>query len=252
MLEVSDLAVAYGSAFVLRGVNLSVGPSECVGLFGPNGAGKTTLAHTISGGIKPKMGELNFEGVPLTRLSAAQRVDAGIVHVPQGRRLFQRMTVLENLELGSYRPAARIYGRRRLQMVLDVFPDLESRLGAQAGALSGGQQQMVAIGRGLMSCPSLLILDEPLMGLAPSSAKTVKSALGIIMAESGMSMLLIEQRALEIIDLCQRGYVLVSGVVTKNASAIDLKASVLEELYFDDPNDNFTIDYCQPKNGLIP
>ena len=191
MLEVRDLRGGYGQVEVLHGVDLQVGDGEIVAVLGSNGAGKSTLNNNISGLYRPFAGAIEFEGEDLTGASSARIVDRGVVQVPEGRRVFPNMTVKENLELGGYR-RARITRARNLARVVEVFPRLGERLGQSAGTLSGGEQQMLAIGRGLMAEPRLLILDEPSLGLSPLLVEEMLALVSTLHAE-GLAVLLVEQ-----------------------------------------------------------
>src|SRR5450631_4289277 len=202
MLEVRDLQVAYGAAPALWGVSLEVRAGELLCVVGPNGAGKTTLINTLAGILRARGGRILFEGCDITQLPPHRFCAAGIAIVPEGRRLFTGMTVLENLELGSYLSDAKAHRKESLEAALALFPVLKARLGSTAGELSGGQQQMVAIARALMARPRLLLLDEPSLGLSPLIVHDVFAAIRGINDE-GMSVLLVEQNvalAMEISD----------------------------------------------------
>ncbi|MDH4061476.1 MAG: ATP-binding cassette domain-containing protein, partial [Aquincola sp.] len=178
MLDVRDLKVAYGQAPALWGVTLSLQPKELLCVVGPNGAGKTTLINTLAGVLRARAGRIEFEGRDITALPAHRFCEAGIALVPEGRRLFGSMSVLENLEIGSLMPAAKARRALSLELVLALFPALKAKLAQAAGELSGGQQQMVAIGRALMSRPRLLLLDEPSLGLSPLIVTEMFGAIG--------------------------------------------------------------------------
>ena len=212
MLEIRDLSVAYGDVQVLHGVSLRVGEGEIVSLVGANGAGKTTTLRAVSGLVPAVEGQVTFDGRPLTGLAPARVVARGIGHVPEGRQLFSNMTVEENLELGAYLPAARAVRAATLARVLELFPRLAERRGQVAGTLSGGEQQMLAIARALMSRPRLLILDEPSLGLAPIVVRAIFEAVARINAE-GTTVLLVEQNLAQSLRLSHRGYVLETGRV---------------------------------------
>jgi branched-chain amino acid transport system ATP-binding protein len=213
MLRISGLSVAYGGLRALEDVSLDVNEGEFVTIVGPNGAGKSTLLKTISGSVRPAAGRLELRGHDMTPLPSHQRAALGIAHVPEGRRVFPSLTVLENLELGSYRAAARAARRATLGSVLELFPVLAERRAQLAGSLSGGEQQMLALGRGLMSLPDLLLLDEPSQGLAPRIVEQIFEAIGRIRAARRLTILLVEQRVVEALELCDRGYVLETGRV---------------------------------------
>jgi branched-chain amino acid transport system ATP-binding protein len=213
VLEVESLSVAYGGLRALREVSLDVREGEFVAIVGPNGAGKTTLFKTISGTVSPVSGRILYEGRDLLRLPAAERAQLGIAHVPEGRQVFRTMTVMENLEMGALSPAARKRWDDNLRRILDVFPALAARREQLAGTLSGGEQQMLAIGRGLASCPRLLLLDEPSMGLAPALVEAIFDRIREIHGLDNLTILLVEQRVAEALESCDRGYVLDTGRV---------------------------------------
>jgi branched-chain amino acid transport system ATP-binding protein len=195
----------------LSGVSLDVGEGQLVAVVGPNGAGKTTLFKTISGVVTPLAGEIVYKGKSLLAVPPYERAKLGIAHVPEGRQVFASMTVMENLEMGAY---ARRDRRRRpelLPSVIEIFPILAERRQQLAGTLSGGEQQMLAIARGLASAPDLLMLDEPSMGLAPTIVDTVFDRIEYIRRAHGLTILLVEQRVAEALELCDRGYVLETG-----------------------------------------
>jgi len=210
MLEAEGLQVAYGDAVALWDVSLTVGDGELVAVVGPNGSGKTTLINTIAGLLPARGGRLRFGGVDLTRLAPHQVSSRGIAIVPEGRRLFPGMTVEENLEIGAYAPAARTARDARLERVYAMFPILRERRRQAAGTLSGGEQQMVAIGRALMAGPRLLLLDEPSLGLAPAIVDHVFETVETL-HRSGTSVLLVEQNVARALAVAGRAYVLVEG-----------------------------------------
>ncbi len=217
MLEVQDLVAGYGAMPVLRGVSLSVGPGEVVAVLGANGAGKTTLNRAVSGLIRPDRGSIRFEGEPIERLDAAGIVARGLIHVPEGRKIFPNMTVRENLELGAYR-RARANRNRNLDQAFATFPRLKEREGQFAGTLSGGEQQMLAIGRGLMAEPKLLILDEPSLGLSPLLVEELFRLIASI-ASQGLAVMLVEQNVVQSLELAARAYVLANGAVALSGEA---------------------------------
>ena len=223
MLEVSAISVAYGDVRVLHRVSLRVEAGEIVSLLGANGAGKTTTLRAISGLIPVQEGGVTFEGRPLTGLSPSRIVERGIAHVPEGRQLFTNMTVEENLEMGAYLPQAKAARTETLTRVLELFPRLGERQRQVAGTLSGGEQQMVAIGRALMSRPRLLVLDEPSLGLAPIVVKSIFETVKRINAD-GTTVLLVEQNLAESLRLSDRGYVLETGKIAMEGRGIDLLA----------------------------
>ena len=210
MLEVHDLQVAYGPAPALWGVSFELRERELLCIVGPNGAGKTTLINTLAGLLRARGGKMVFEGRDITTLAPHRFCAAGIAIVPEGRRLFGGMSVLENLEIGSVVPAAKARRSESLASVLTLFPALEAKLGQAAGELSGGQQQMVAIGRALMARPRLLLLDEPSLGLSPLVVQEVFAAVGRVNA-SGTAVLLVEQNVSMALRVAHRAYVLEEG-----------------------------------------
>jgi len=213
MLEVSNLSVSYGGLRALTDVSLVVSAGQFVTVVGPNGAGKSTLFKTISGVVRPNSGKISFLGQYLLSLSAAQRAHLGIAHVPEGRQVFKTLTVLENLEMGAYAERGRAEWRRNLDRIFTLFPVLAERRNQMAGTLSGGEQQMVAIGRGMASAPRLLLLDEPSMGLAPTIADLIFDRVAALHQEDGLTILLVEQRVAEALESCDYDYVLETGRV---------------------------------------
>jgi branched-chain amino acid transport system ATP-binding protein len=224
LLRVEGIEVGYGDLTAVGDVSLEVREGETVALIGANGAGKTTTLRAVSGLLPLRRGRVEFEGQRLDGLPSAQIVGRGIAHVPEGRQLFPTMTVLDNLELGARTPAARDRRAESLARVFDLFPRLRERRGQLAGTLSGGEQQMCAIGRGLMACPRLLMLDEPSLGLAPVMVKAIFEDLARINA-LGLTILLVEQNVLRSLQLAHRGYVLENGRVTLSGAGSDLLAS---------------------------
>jgi branched-chain amino acid transport system ATP-binding protein len=223
MLELRDLEVAYGQARALWGVSLHLGAGELLCVVGPNGAGKTTLINAIAGMLRARAGTIVFDGRDITALPPHRFCEAGIALVPEGRRLFTGMSVRENLELGSYLPAARRQRQASLAAVLDLFPVLREKLPSAAGELSGGQQQMVAIGRALMARPRLLLLDEPSLGLSPLITSEVFAAIRRINAE-GTAVLLVEQNVALAMAMASRAYVLEEGRIVAEGVPQDLLA----------------------------
>jgi branched-chain amino acid transport system ATP-binding protein len=223
LLQVDDLASGYGRVEVLRGVSLTVNPGEIVALLGSNGAGKSTLNNTVSGLVPAWRGRVRFDGVDLTNAHYRTVVQAGLIQVPEGRRVFPNLTVLENLELGAF---ARARERRsaNLERVLATFPRLAERLKQLAGTMSGGEQQMVAIGRGLMAEPRLLILDEPSLGLSPLLVEEMFSLIRRLHGD-GLSVLLVEQNVAQSLDIAQRAYVLENGSLRFTGTPAELLAS---------------------------
>ncbi|HEY4253248.1 MAG TPA: ABC transporter ATP-binding protein [Roseomonas sp.] len=211
MLDIAGLSVAYGGLRALTDVSLSVGEGQFVTVVGPNGAGKSTLFKTVCGIVPPLAGSVRFDGQDLLALPAARRAHLGIAHVPEGRQVFKAMTVRENLEMGAYPEAGRRVWAQTLERIHALFPILADRATQLAGTLSGGEQQMLAIGRGLACAPRLLMLDEPSMGLAPAIADLIFERISQIHREDGLTILLVEQRVAEALELCDRGYVLETG-----------------------------------------
>ena len=211
MLEIDGLTVAYGGLAALCEVSLSVGEGEFIAIVGPNGAGKTTLFKTISGTVAPVAGAIRFEGHDLLAVPPAARAHLGIAHVPEGRQVFPSLSVHENLVMGAYTAAGRRDWARNLDRILTLFPVLAERRRQPAGTLSGGEQQMLAIGRGIASSPRLLMLDEPSMGLAPAVADLIFESVEALHREDGLTVLLVEQRVTEALQSCDMGYVLETG-----------------------------------------
>jgi len=222
MLQIENLQVAYGKVQALWGVSLSIGAGEIVALVGANGAGKTSMLKTISGLIRPVSGTIIFEGTHLEQATPAQIVRRGLIHVPEGRKLFPEMTVLDNLFLGGYSSSLNQRGQR-LEEVFSVFPALKSRKKQIAGTLSGGEQQMVAIGRGLMAAPKLLMLDEPSLGLAPFLVEEMFQVVEKV-NQLGVTVLLVEQNTEHALSVAHKGFVLESGRVALSGSGKELLA----------------------------
>ncbi|HET7343166.1 MAG TPA: ABC transporter ATP-binding protein [Methylomirabilota bacterium] len=219
MLEVQAIDVGYGATAVLHGVSLAVKEGESVAVIGANGAGKSTLLRAISGLLEPRAGAVRFAGTPLHGLPAFRVAALGIAHVPEGRRVFPEMSVQENLELGAYLPEPKARRRETLAWVYGIFPRLAERRTQQAGTLSGGEQQMLAIGRGLMLRPRLLMLDEPSLGLAPIVVDATFEKIDEVHRQ-GIAVLLVEQNVQRALGLTERGYVLEGGrVVLEGPSA---------------------------------
>jgi branched-chain amino acid transport system ATP-binding protein len=212
VLEVASLTAAYGKAQVLHDVSLDVQTGEIVAILGPNGAGKTTLVNSVAGILRPTAGSVILDGTDLLDLPPHAISSHGVALVPEGRRIFPRMTVADNLDIGAYGPDARAERDTTLAWVHEIFPRLAERRDQEAGTLSGGEQQMLAIGRALMARPKLLLLDEPSLGLAPIVVEEIFEVLGDVNA-AGVSILLVEQNAAEALDLAARGYVLEDGRV---------------------------------------
>ena len=222
MLSIRSLNVAYGGLQALRDVTLDVARGQLVAVVGSNGAGKTTLFKTISGIVAPLSGEIVYEGRNLLAVPPAERAQLGIAHVPEGRQVFASMTVMENLEMGAYTRNGRARWAQLLPTILELFPVLAERRDQLAGTLSGGEQQMLAIGRGLASAPELLMLDEPSMGLAPTVVDGIFERIQQVHRQHGVTILLVEQRVAEALEACDRGYVLETGRVVLEGSTAAL------------------------------
>ena len=222
MLALFGVSAGYGSFQALFEVSLSVAGGEAVGVIGPNGAGKTTLMRVISGLLRVTAGEVSLEGRPLNGVAAHQIVEAGIAHVPENRRLFPRLTVEENLRMGAFIASARADFVERLAWVYELFPRMRERRRQLAGTLSGGEQQMCAIGRALMSKPRLLLMDEPSAGLAPLAVEQVFELVRRIRAE-GFTVLIVEQNVQQVLDLVDRAYLLEAGHIRLSGAAAELR-----------------------------
>lgn len=222
LLEINDLHVSYGKIKAIKGISLHVGAGEIVTLVGANGAGKTTLLKTISGILAPASGSINYDGKPLTDIKPFERVIAGVCQAPEGRGIFPGMTVLENLEMGKFsRPDAKAENEEDLEMVYQLFPRLKERVSQMGGTLSGGEQQMLAIGRALMSRPRLLLLDEPSMGLAPMFIAQIFEIIKEI-KKQGVTILLVEQNAAKALAVADRAYVLETGNISMEGTGAQL------------------------------
>ncbi|MBR0960685.1 ABC transporter ATP-binding protein [Bradyrhizobium japonicum] len=224
MLRIEGLSAGYSAKPVLNDVSIDVGAGQFVAIVGPNGAGKTTLFKTISGIVKPSGGAITFDGVDLLAVPPPQRAHLGIAHVPEGRQVFPSLSVMENLEMGAMTESGRRDWQATIERIFDWLPVLKERRNQFAGTMSGGQQQMLAIGRGLASSPKLLMLDEPSMGLAPSTADFIFERLIEIRRQSGLTMLLVEQRVAEALESADRGYVLEAGHVVLEGNNATLRA----------------------------
>ena len=224
MLTINDINVFYGAIHAIKGVSLEVNEGEIVTLIGANGAGKSTILRTISGLLKPKTGSIQFEGQEIAGMPAHEIVKTGISQVPEGRRIFAEMSVLENLELGAFTRKDKDGIKADMELVFERFPRLKERIGQLAGTLSGGEQQMLAMGRALMSRPRLLLLDEPSMGLAPLLIKEIFTIIQDI-NKTGTTVLLVEQNANMALSIAHRAYVLETGRITLSGDAKELAAS---------------------------
>ncbi|HYA93453.1 MAG TPA: ABC transporter ATP-binding protein [Thermodesulfobacteriota bacterium] len=218
MLEIEKINVSYGDLQILWDISLRVGEKEIVGLIGPNGAGKTTTLRTITGLLRPFAGGIQFEGVPMEKVPIHKRVELGISLIPEGRGLFPGMSTLENLELGAFTTKGRACKDETLEQVYELFPVLKNRKKQAAGTMSGGEQQMLAIGRGLMSKPKLLLVDEPSWGLSPLLSKVIYEVIGQI-NHSGVTILLIEQNVRIALELANRAYVVENGRIVKQGDS---------------------------------
>jgi branched-chain amino acid transport system ATP-binding protein len=223
MLALGSVDAGYGTFQALFGVSLEIRPGEAVAVIGPNGAGKTTLMRLISGLIRPMRGTISLQDVDLLSTPAHRIIELGIAHVPENRRLFPRMTVQDNLRMGAYAPSARSKFQERLAFVYNLFPRLLERRRQFAGTLSGGEQQMCAIGRALMSEPKLLLLDEPSAGLAPVIVQQVFALIERIRA-SGLTVLIVEQNVRQVLHVVDRAYLLEAGAIRASGSAAELLA----------------------------
>ena len=232
MLSLEGVSVRYGGLAALVDVSLHVAAGEFVSVIGPNGAGKSTLFKAISGTVPLAHGTIRFDGIDLATVSAPKRAHLGIAHVPENRQVFKSLSVLENLELGTTSLKERANRGRNIDYVMDLFPILRDRTGQAAGTLSGGEQQMLAIARGLVSSPRLLLLDEPSIGLAPAIVTQIFERIERIHRETNFTIVLVEQRVVEALEICDRGYVLSTGrVVTTGAGRELLKNKQVNEAY---------------------
>ena len=221
MLRVKEIDVYYGGLQALSGVSFDVNPDEVVSVIGSNGTGKSTTLKTLSGINRARKGSIEFNGEDISRASSSRIVEMGISHVPEGRQLFPSLTVLENLEMGAQFPHMKKVQKETIDLVFSFFPRLKERLNQKAGTLSGGEQQMLAMGRGLMSMPSLLMLDEPSLGLAPLLVSTIFKIIQDINTK-GTSILLIEQNVYNALNLSNRGYVLENGQIAMSGEGKEL------------------------------
>ena len=222
LLDIRDLCAGYGDTDVLRGIDLKVEAGEIVAVLGSNGVGKSTLNRTISGIVRARTGAIRFDGAAIERERPAMIVKRGLIHVPEGRRIFPNLSVRENLDLGSYRRAAERRGANR-DRVFAIFPRLFARRAQRAGTLSGGEQQMLAIGRGLMAEPRLLILDEPSLGLSPLLVEKLFALIARIHAD-GVAVLLVEQNVVQSLEIASRAYILAEGQCVMSGLSADIGA----------------------------
>lgn len=231
ILTVKDLVVNYGAIRALKGINFDVGKGEIISLIGSNGAGKTTTLHSISNLIKKQSGSVVFDGADITSLPAAQIVRRGLVQVPEGRRIFANLSVKDNLEMGAYTRKDKVKTKQDMEHVFELFPRMKERLRQLAGTLSGGEQQMLAMGRGLMADPKLLLLDEPSMGLAPILVDEIFDIIKKI-NEDGTTILLVEQNAYKAMSIASRVYILETGMIASSGDAKDMiKDPAVKEAY---------------------
>ena len=221
MLEVKDLQVYYGMIHAIKGVSFHVNEGEIIALIGANGAGKTTILHTITGLLTPKGGQVMFEGKDITKTPAHKIVELGMAHVPEGRRVFAQLSVYQNLKMGAYTRSDKNEIEESLEMVYKRFPRLEERKNQMAGTLSGGEQQMLAMGRALMSKPRIILMDEPSMGLSPILVNEIFDIIQSVSA-SGTTVLLVEQNAKKALAIADRAYVLDTGKISLDGNAKDL------------------------------
>ena len=221
MLEIKDLEVFYGVIQAIKGVSFEVNEGEVIALIGANGAGKTTILHTITGLIQAKSGHVFFEGQEITKLPGHKIVSRGIAHVPEGRRVFADLTVLENLKLGAYTRKDKKEIEASMEMIYKRFPRLKERRSQLAGTLSGGEQQMLAMGRALMSRPKIILMDEPSMGLSPIFVNEIFDIIQEV-SQSGTTVLLVEQNAKKALSIADRAYVLETGKITLSGDAKEL------------------------------
>jgi branched-chain amino acid transport system ATP-binding protein len=224
MLELQGVDAGYGSFQALFGISLEVNAGEAVGVIGPNGAGKTTLMRVISGLLRPTRGSMRMEGADILATAPHRIIELGIAHVPENRRLFPRMSVEDNLRMGAFIPAARGRFRERLDFVYELFPRMRERRHQLAGTMSGGEQQMCAIGRALMSDPKLLLMDEPSAGLAPVIVQQVFELVQRIRA-SGLTVLIVEQNVRQVLRVVDRAYLLEAGTIRASGTAAELSES---------------------------
>ena len=220
LIKVENLAAGYGLVEVLRNISLEINQGEVVAVLGSNGVGKTTLNNCLSGLIKPNLGKIFFQDEVISNKSPEEIVDMGLIHVPEGRKLFPNLTVKDNLELGSYR-RGKSNRSSNLENVLNIFPKLSERISQTAGTLSGGEQQMVAIGRGLMGDPSLLLLDEPSLGLSPLLVEQMFELIKKI-SDNGLTVLLVEQNVTQSLSIADRAYVIEEGAIAISGLSKDL------------------------------
>jgi len=222
LLDVTNLSLGYGKIAAVKEIYLSVLPGQVVCLIGANGAGKTTTLRGLSGLLSPRGGSIRFDGQDIGGQKPYRIARAGLIHVPEGRQVFAEMTIADNLKMGGYLISDRAVMKQRLEYVLELFPRLRQRLPQLAGSLSGGEQQMLAIGRALMAKPRLLLLDEPSLGLAPLISRHIFAAIKKLNQSNGLTVLLVEQNAYQALNAAHRGYVLVNGTITMEGEGREL------------------------------
>ena len=245
MLEIKDLEVYYGMIQAIKGISFEVNEGEVIALIGANGAGKTTILHTISGLIAPKKGSITFEGQEITKIPAHKIVENGLAQVPEGRRVFPSLSVLQNLKLGAYTRKDKKEIDDTLKMIYERFPRLEERKNQPAGTLSGGEQQMLAMGRARMSKPRSVLMDEPSMGLSPIFVNEIFDIIKQVSA-SGTTVLLVEQNAKKALSIADRGYVLETGKIVKEGKASDLlNDEAVKKAYLGEENRQTKKDHDQ-------
>jgi branched-chain amino acid transport system ATP-binding protein len=227
MLKVDEIVTEYSGMKALHQVSIALQEGEFVSIVGSNGAGKSTLLKAISGTVKCSSGDILFEEKMITKVPAHRRTDLGIIHIPEGRRIFPSLTVIENLRVGGYRKDARDSIDENLEKVLKLFPILQERSNQLGGSLSGGEQQMLAIGRGVMGMPRLLMLDEPSLGLSPRMADFIFDTIRDMRDKLKVTILLVEQRAIEALELCDRGYIMENGRITLSSDRENLMGNPL-------------------------
>ena len=231
MLEIKDLEVYYGMIQAIKGVSFDVNEGEVIALIGANGAGKTTILHTITGLLSPKKGSVIFEGQDITKIPAHKIVSLGMAHVPEGRRVFAQMSVYQNLKMGAYTRSSKEEIEASLETVYKRFPRLEERKNQLAGTLSGGEQQMLAMGRALMSKPKIILMDEPSMGLSPILVNEIFDIIQSVSA-AGTTVLLVEQNAKKALSIADRAYVLETGkIVTSGDAKVLMKDDAIKKAY---------------------
>ena len=224
MLAINDLTAGYGKSEVLRGISINIAPGEVVTIIGANGAGKSTTLKTLCGLVKATSGSIRFQGADITNKPSHEIVEAGITMVPEGRQLFPFLSVKDNLLMGAYKRSAREAMHHRLRDVLEIFPQISGRLAQLAGSLSGGEQQMVAIARGMMAGPSLLVFDEPSLGLSPLLVEQMFGVIKTIVGQ-GITVLIVEQNVFHTLNLADRGYVLENGRIALTGTGAELLES---------------------------